>query len=70
MGLEKEDLVLLCCKNVLKTTNSLDDKKEIDIIYLDFKFDFDRVPHQSLSKEMAYMYWKKYLQMVGGFFRH
>ena len=27
-------------------TNSLDDRREIDIIYLDFKSAFDRVPHQ------------------------
>ena len=29
-------------------TNSLDDRKEIDLIYLDFKPAFDRVPHQRL----------------------
>ena len=29
-------------------TNSLDDRREIDIIYLDFKSAFDRVHHQRL----------------------
>ena len=29
-------------------TNSLDDRRETDIIYLDFKSVFDRVPHQRL----------------------
>ena len=47
-----------CTTQLLKCiedfTNSLDDRREIDIIYLDFKSAFDRVPHQRLLTKVRH----------------